>query len=180
MSKYKAYASLGSNDTPPAVLKLMTRIAEVMFKRGLVLRCSEVNAADRAFIAGASGKWFSFVPGPNIDETLDNPDAKYEPYSDWAIPSDITPSSSDFAFAKSLDKGFVFLNTAQKRWAIIGNSLIHGLDRESVARMLIVWSQPGDHCEWAMKVAVKAGVPVYNLANASHRNLFEKLVSETN
>lgn len=180
MSKYKAYAAGGSNNTPPAVLKLMERIALTMHKRGFVLRCSEINQADKAFIAGAQGKWFSFIPERGYDESLDDPKANYVPYSDWAIEADITPSGGEFTHARQLDPGFVMLNNAQKRWTITANSIIYGLDRVSVAKMLIIWSEPGDHCEWYVKAAKKAGVTVYNLANANHRNLFEKLVSETN
>lgn len=164
----KAYVGCGSNDTPSDVLSLMTRVARVLSSKGITLRCSEQSAADRAFIKGSQGRFYSYVPVHPIDDSLDQEDAVYTPYSPWAIPSEIDPACGSATFARSLDPKFLMLPEAEKRWEVVANSLIYSLDRESVAKMLICWSQAGDHVERYLKKAAKAGVPVYNLAQAQH------------
>lgn len=160
----KAYAAGGSSNTPADVLSLMTQIAGVMSSKGITLRCSEKGDADHAFIKGSAGRFYSFVPFGIIDESLDQGDAVVESFSPWAIESDVAPSSGDFAFARSLDPKFLMLSKAEKQWEVVANSLIYDLDRVSLAKMLIVWSEPGDHAERYIRKAVKAGVKVYNLA----------------
>lgn len=173
----KAYAAAGSSNTPADVLVLMSQVARVMSSKGITLRCSEQSEADKAFLKGAQGKSFIFVPGPQFDESLDQEDAVYNPYSPWAIESDIGPSSSDATFARSLDPKFLMLSKAEKQWEVVANSLIYGLDRVSLARMLIVWSTPNDHCYRFIKKAVAANVRVYNLALVEHRATIQALVN---
>lgn len=172
----KAYAAGGSSNTPADVLSLMTQIAGVMSSKGITLRCSEQSEADKAFAKGSKGNYFAFAPCGRIDESLDDPDAKAEPGSPWTIPSDIQPSSGDATFARSLDAKFIMLPRAEKQWEVVANSLIYGLDRVSLAKMLIVWSEPGDHVERYIKKATAAGVRVYNLALEADRKTMQGLV----
>jgi len=160
----RAYAAGGSSNTPSDVLSLMTRMAKVMRGKGIMLRCSEQNNADKAFISGSMGMFHSFVPCGFIDESLDRDDAIVKSYSPWAIPSDTSPSSGDATFARSINPGFLMLPLSERQWEIVSNSLIYGLDRVSVAKMLICWSEPGDHVERYIRTAKKAGVLTLNLA----------------
>lgn len=173
----KAYAAAGSSNTPADVLVLMSQVARVMSSKGITLRCSEQSEADKAFLKGAQGKSFIFVPGPQFDESLDQEDAVYNPYSPWAIESDIGPSSSDATFARSLDAKFIMLPKAEKQWEVVGNSLIYGLDRVSLAKMLICWSDLDDHVHRFIKKAVMAKVPVYNLALEEHRATIQQWIN---
>ncbi|MEG0063112.1 MAG: hypothetical protein RR740_00770 [Pseudomonas sp.] len=173
----RAYAAGGSSKTPAEVLKLMTQVAGVMSSKGITLRCSEQNDADKAFVTGSKGNYFAYVPCGRIDESLDDPDAVAEPGSPWAIQSDIQPSSGDAAFARSLDAKFIMLPRAEKQWEVVANSLIYGLDRVSLAKMLICWSEPGDHVERYIRKAVQAGVKVYNLALTKDRETIQALVN---
>lgn len=175
-NKMKAYVGAGSSNTPSDVLSLMSQVARVLSSKGITLRCSEQSVADRAFIQGAQGRFFSYVPQHPIDDSLDQANAVYTPYSPWAIASETDPSSGSATFARSLDPKFLMLPEAEKRWEVVANSLIYSLDRESVAKMLICWSQPGDHVERYLKKAVKAGVPVYNLAQAEHRETIQRWI----
>jgi hypothetical protein len=172
----KYYAACGSSETPDDVLALMTRIAQVMADKGFTLRCSEHSKADKAFIAGSKGCFYSYIPCGEIDESLDDPDAVFKGSSPWAIPSDVEPSSGCATFARKLDPKFLMLPRAEKQWEVVANSLVYGLDHTKEARMLICWSQPGDHCERFMKKAADAGIAVYNLANSTQRTKFEKMV----
>lgn len=172
----KAYVGAGSSNTPAEALSLMTQVARVLSSKGITLRCSEQSVADRAFIEGAQGRFFSYVTHHPIDETLDQEGAVYSPCSPWAIASETDPACGSATFARSLDPKFLMLPEAEKRWEVVANSLIYGLDRESVAKMMICWSEPGDHVERYLSKAVKAGVRVYNLAEAEHRETIQRWV----
>lgn len=174
----KAYCGAGSSNTPADVIILMTQVARVLSSKGIILRCSEHNEADKAFMVGAKGNFYSFVPRGQIDETLDDPDTVYSPYSPWSIASDIDPGRGDATFARSLDPKFLMLSKAEKQWEVVANSLIYGLDRVSVAKMLIVWSEPGDHVERYLKKAATAKVRVYNLALPEDRRTIQSWVDK--
>lgn len=49
----KIYTGIGSRETPPDILELMTKIARFMFKQGFTLRSGGADGADSAFEAGA-------------------------------------------------------------------------------------------------------------------------------
>lgn len=172
----KSYAAGGSSNTPADVLVLMTQVAGVLSSKGITLRCSEQSEADMAFVKGSKGRYYAFIPCGRIDESLDDPDAKAEPGSPWAISSDIEPSSGDATFARTLDPKFLMLSRAEKQWEVVANSLIYGLDRVSKAKMLIVWHEPGDHVERFVSKATKAGVRVYNLALPKDRATIQSWV----
>lgn len=174
----KSYAAGGSSKTPADALLMMTQVAQVLSSKGINLRCSEQSEADKAFLKGAKGRSFIFVPCGVIDETLDQEDAVYNPHSPWAIESDVGPSSGDATFARSLDPKFLMLSKAEKQWEVVANSLIYGLDRVSIAKMLIVWSEPGDHAERFINKAVKAKVRVYNLAITEHRATIQSWIDK--
>lgn len=163
----RAYVGCGASNTPSDILRLMFQVAGVMYEKGITLRCSERGDADKAFVKGSKGRFYTFIPHGLIDESLDDPAGHYAA-SVWGITSDITPGGGDATFARSLDPKFLMLSKAEKQWEVVANSLIYGLDRVSVAKMLICWSQPGDHVERYIKKAVKVGVPVFNLADPAH------------
>lgn len=174
MSKF--YVGAGSSDTPADALAMMSQVARVMSSKGITLRCSEQSEADRAFIGGSQGRFLSYVPQHPIDESLDQVDAVYTPYSPWAIASETMPASGSATFARSLDARFLMLPEAERRWEVVANSLIYGLDRESLAKMLICWASPDDHVNRYIRKAVKASVPVYNLALNEHRETVQKWI----
>lgn len=173
----RCYAAGGSSKTPADVLELMFKFAGVMSQKGITLRCSESGIADETFVKGCKGNFFTYIPHGCIDESLDDPDAKPFKASVWGITSDLSPGSSDVAFARSLDPGFIMLSKAEKQWEVVANSLIYGLPilgkPGSLAKMLVCWSEPGDHVERYINKAVKAGVLVLNLAIPQDRKKVE-------
>lgn len=172
----RSYAAGGASNTPSDVLEVMFKIAGVMADKGITLRCSERGDADETFVRGSKGRFFTFIPHGLIDESLDDPSATSYSGSVWGIPSDIDPGSSDATFARSLDPKFLMLSKAEKQWEVVANSLIYGSDRTSVAKMLICWSQPGDHVERYLRKAAQAGVRVYNLALPKDRSTVQSWI----
>lgn len=172
----KAYVGCGASNTPGDVLEMMFKIAGVMADKGITLRCSESGKADETFVRGSKGRFFTFIPHGMIDESLDDPNAPAYSGSVWGIPSDIDPGSADATFARTLDPKFLMLSKAEKQWEVVANSLIYGLDRTSTAKMLICWSQHGDHVERYLKKAATAGVRVYNLALPKDRSTIQSWI----
>lgn len=58
----KCYAGIGSRQTPPEVLALMTKIAARLEQRGLVLRSGGAEGADTAFSNGTIGYKAIYLP----------------------------------------------------------------------------------------------------------------------
>lgn len=180
----KWYVGAGSSDTPADVLELMKKLAGVMSGKGVTLRCSETGNADKAFVTGSKGRFFTFIPHGLIDESLDVPDAKPYWCSVWGIPSDLNPQGADATFARKLNPGFLTLSRLEKQWEIVANSLMYGSDGQSLAKMLVCWTPDGarkaeeitdgtGHVARYIRAAHKAGVTVLNLAVPQDRAKIE-------
>src|SRR3954463_2152457 len=66
----KIYTGIGSRQTPPEILTLMTRIARTLDAQGYVLRSGGATGADTAFAQGATRReiylpWSGFTGAPN-------------------------------------------------------------------------------------------------------------------
>lgn len=62
------YAGIGSRETPPEILELMTRIAKTLNAKGFVLRSGGADGADTAFENGASEKHKRiYLPWPRFN-----------------------------------------------------------------------------------------------------------------
>lgn len=60
MNRY--YTGIGSRQTPPEILEIMTAIAQIMRERGDILRSGHAVGADRAFEEGAVDKADIYLP----------------------------------------------------------------------------------------------------------------------
>lgn len=67
MNGYRAYAGIGSRDTPRSVLKVMERIAEQLAERRWVLRSGHAQGADQAFERGAGHRAEVYLPWPKFE-----------------------------------------------------------------------------------------------------------------
>ena len=164
------YAGCGSSEAPEPILKLMTRLATLMAKRGVVLRTSEQPGPDIAFRQGALGKFFTYLP-----------EEDFEGRSAWGIPSEISPSGPRATLARKLDPMFVMMPEHEKRWQIVANSVVLGSSGGDLAKLLITWTPDGATCpaEFTeqtghvaryLRLADRYGVMVINLARREHRD----------
>lgn len=68
MSGSRSYAGVGSRETPPEVLQVMTRFARHMESRGYILRSGGAPGADTAFEDGASESMREiYLPWPGFN-----------------------------------------------------------------------------------------------------------------
>ena len=65
------YTGVGSRETPPDILKLMTEFARVANKMGMVLRSGGADGADRAFELGADLKKEIYRPEDAIPDAFE-------------------------------------------------------------------------------------------------------------
>lgn len=62
------YTGVGSRQTPPHILELMTKIARHLSEKGYILRSGHAEGADRAFEKGAGGKAIIYLPWPSFGQ----------------------------------------------------------------------------------------------------------------
>ena len=165
----KFYVGCGSTDTPAPILKLMTLLAQVMAQRGVTLYTSEQSGADKAFVRGSQGSFFTFIPDNDAGESM------------CGITSDLTPGGAAVTLARKLNPTFVAMTLQEKRWEIVANSILLGLSGVGQAKLLITWTpdgatQPSEFTENTgnvaryLRIAHKYGIPVLNLARREHRD----------
>lgn len=164
------YVGCGSRNAPEPILKLMTLLAGVMADRGVHLHTSEEPGPDAAFRRGSRGKFWTFIPDNDSGESI------------CGITSDLTPGGAAVTLARRLNPAFVAMSQQDKRWEIVGNSVMLGMSADNgTAKLLITWTPDGavdsstmtpetGHVARYLKLAERYGVPVINLARREHRD----------
>lgn len=159
----KAYAGIGSRETPRAVLASMTRIAAQLSGAGYLLRSGGADGADSAFEAGSTRSeiylpWprFRDHPSPhcNVSQAALNLAAKYHPQ--WQL----------------LNKHAQLLH-GRNSYQVLG------LDLMTKADFIVCWTKGGKGqggTGQAIRLAQAFGIPVYDLAIWNEPVLMRKLL----
>jgi hypothetical protein len=158
MSSSKYYTGVGSRQTPPDVLALMTRIATKLREGGFILRSGGAQGADSAFTAGA-GKYTEIWRPEHCTPMAEEIASRYHPV--W---NRLTP------YVKKLHGRNVFQ--------------VLGGDLATPSEFLICWTPDGcvSHggrsiqtggTGTAISIASEYGVQVNNLAIPQHRVAWE-------
>ena len=182
MNSYKAYAGVGSRETPADVLSVMTEFAKYMETRGYVLRSGAAPGADTAFEMGASKKAREiFLPwkGFNSNESgFERPTVPAMELSDRFHPllSTLDRTSDRWKSEK--------VQTLRKLMGRNAHQVL-GWDLGTPSCFVVCWtpdaadgvtkptsSKTGGTGQ-AIRIAVDRGIKVYNLANAVTRKLIE-------
>jgi len=154
------YAGIGSRSTPPAVLAVMTRIAERLSAHGYTLLSGGAAGADTAFEAGATSKEI-YLPRPN--------------WKDRSGPGAIAqPSSEAFRLAAILHPYWGKLSDMAKALMARNSHQILGHDLRSPVDFVVCWTPDGCEREedrtmhtggtgQAIALASRWGIPVFNL-----------------
>lgn len=155
-----AYAGIGSRATPPAVLGLMTRVAERLQVRGYLLRSGGALGADTAFESGAGLSREIFLPWRNFNK---NESPLFE------------PSPAAFELAASLHPAWSRLDDKARCLMARNCHQILGLDLRSPVGFVACWTEDGCESEaersprtggtgQAIALASRHGIPVINFA----------------
>jgi len=166
----RKYAGIGSRETPHEVLSEMHRIGAFLAKRNFILRSGGADGADSAFeqaCCSANGKMEIFLPWRGFNN---NKSPLYE-----------QPSQEAILLASSIHPAWQNLSSAAKVlharncYQILGQSLDDPVD------IVICWTPAGavvGGTATAIKLAVKYGIPVYNLAIARDKDSLREYFKE--
>ena len=153
----KAYAGIGSRETPTAMQELMVLIGSTLAKRGFTLRSGAADGADIAFETGAKlagGPTEIYLPWAGFNNHLHTPcfpgpdafDLAAEYHPNWA----------------SLSQGAMKL-MARNSYQVLGEHL------NDPVKMVICWTPRGrgsGGTGQAIRIAQAYKIPVFDLGNA--------------
>jgi len=178
MTEYKYATGVGSRDTPPNVLELMTEIAEDFVKLGYTWRSGHAPGADQAFEKGAGANCQIFLPWPQFEKRVPiHPDAIVFPQ--YTIEARRLAASHHPAWSKLKDS--IKHLIARDVHEVLGYDLTPPYERKS--KFLICWTSDGattgaetgrgtGGTGQAIRIAEAFDVPVYNLGRSDHFRFF--------
>lgn len=153
------YAGIGSRNTPPDVLAIMTKLARRLDELGFVLRSGGAEGADSAFEDGAKNKQI-FLPWEGFN----------------GCQSEFTQSSSEaFSVAEVVHDGWQYLKPGAQKLMARNSHQILGADMRSACDFVVCWTADGAEKSsqrgrgtggtgQAIDLADRFGIPVFNLA----------------
>ena len=150
----KYYTGIGSRNTPPDILKLMTEIAIALSSDNYILRSGGAGGADEAFEIGATQKriyipWSGFNGKSYDGENYLVPDYNEE----WVFDYHPRP---DY-----LSRGALRL-MSRNTYQVLGDDL------NSPSDFIVCWTRDGKASGGtgqALRIAADFKIPVYNLFN---------------
>lgn len=160
------YAGVGSRDTEPRIMDIMSKIASILEDKGYILRSGHANGADMAFELGIKdlSKMNIFLPYEGFNKAYSNMSHGGYIY----IPDDITDPNYCRAYEslKYHPKGYN-MSQSTKIMMIRNFFQIHGLIGEEKSSFNLCWTpegKPVGGTAQSIRLCKAAGVPVYNLA----------------
>lgn len=176
MTPVRAYAGIGSRQTPEDILALMAATARMLAAQGWTLRSGGAGGADTAFeLAVSEAQREIFLPWPSFS----------------GRPGLVISSLPVFAQAEAIAKTHHPASGNPEVWKKIGKLMarnacqVLGRDLTSPSAFVLCWAAKSKRDDTgrvvdveggtglAVRVAATYGVPVYNLALPEHRARIE-------
>jgi hypothetical protein len=169
------YAGVGSRSTPEDVLELMGDLAARLAGSGWRLRSGRARGADDAFERGA--------------ERVQGDVEVYRPDGGWCGLEELTPggpTEAALALAKELHPAWGRCSEYVRRLHGRNGHQVLGPALDDPVRFLCCWTPDGSldgsrreagGTGQALRVAVRFGVPVVNLARPGHRRSVESFLA---
>jgi hypothetical protein len=170
----KAYAGIGSRETPRDALALMTRLAGLLGGLGFRLRTGGADGADTAFEHGAPSDDVVdlFLPWPGFNAR--SRAARNRPKAPDA-----------FRVAAGVHPHWERLNEPMRALHARNAHQVLGDDLKTPAAFVLCWTADGatelttvrtGGTGQAIRLAASLGLPVWNLARPNHRSAWEALL----
>lgn len=150
----KIYAGIGSRETPPDFLKMMTLLGEILSKNGFLLRSGGAEGADKAFALKSTKNEIFYAKDSNLD---------CEMMAESVIPH----WSNCKEFARKLHGR--------------NCKIILGADLNNPVDFVICWTKNGKSIggtRTGIVLAEKWNIPVFNLALESDLIKLNKFLKE--
>lgn len=171
----KAYAGIGSRETPEDILQLMHVVAAHLAQKGYTLHSGGADGADTAFEYGCKS-----VKGP-MCIFLPSPGWNHRPFGGSYIVPDMSKSMD---IAGKVHPGWNYLNDFVKKLHSRNVNQVLGKNLDEKVEFVLCWTPDGaiNHNETsqktggtgqAIRIASTYGIPIYNLCRPEHRHIVE-------
>ena len=187
------YAGIGSRNTPKFILELMTKLSSKLEKDGLILRTSECEGADRAFISG--------VKEPHHKEIY-TIEEEYNEYSKSKEPTIYLNGEKIYFTEQAMQSVYEYslepeITIQDKAYLMLSYFQIFGYEDKgeevlhcNPVEFVICWTEDG--CSSHLTRTKKTGmtgqgisladtayiyIPIYNLQNEEHRQILINYLS---
>jgi len=160
----RIYTGIGSRETPNDILKLMTLIAEFLYKRSYTLRSGGAEGADLAFEEGAKEKKEIYIPWKGFNKSTS---------SLCEIPEEA------FLKAEKVHPAWHNCSIGAKRLHARNIMQILGKDLCTPAKFVVCWTKDGKKVggtATAINLAEENRIRIFNLANPQDKyQIVEKI-----
>lgn len=175
----KIYTGIGSRETPDDVIELMTLIGSALGSKGYTLYSGGALGADTAFETGCDrvgGQKRIFLPWKGFGKKH----GRVESDSDCFT----VPTEAKEEFNKLVEEyGDFNKGCATYIWSLMERNMLQilGPDLSCPSSGVVCWTPNGlekGGTRWAIRLAKKKGITVYNLAIEDVRCKFESMVRD--
>ena len=157
------YAGIGSRNTPESCLKYMTRLAEQLSLKGLILRSGGARGADTAFERGAGDLKEIYTADSDIHQDAWNTVHQFHP----------RPNSLSYHVRKLMARNAMQIFGPQMDTPV---KFVLCWTPDAADGVNILTSSSTGGTGQAIRIAAHAGVPVFNLrSRVTLLNLSEKI-----
>lgn len=168
----KCYAGIGARNTPTEVLAVMRNSALLLAKDGYICKTGAALGADQAFGNGAGNKLELYLPWPDYEKawisSLDYPGVSV---INAILDRDAFRSVDQYHPAPGKLRPAVRLMHA-RNYLIVRN-----------VEFVVCWTPEGvvvGGTGQALRIAIAAGTPIYNLGHQPTLDAFSKKIAERN
>lgn len=161
----KWYAGIGSRETPPEKLLEMRFIAERLESLDFVLRSGNADGADQAFQSGAGKNLAVYLPWPG--------------YNGYTGPT-IYPSERAIGMAMAFHSAPWHLTQGAEKLHGRNMHIILGSELRQPVSLVVCWTKDGKEIggtATGIRCALKYGIPVFNLARYTAREVLEEYLN---
>lgn len=152
------YTGIGSRESPPEIMQLMTSVAAELSDYGYVLRSGHAPGADIAFEVGCLGKGEIYLPWASFN--------KETPVLGTPIVPAYDIRSEDIAM--KFHPNWNALSDGGKRLMNRNSYQVLGQDLMQPSHFVLCWTpggKPVGGTSQALRIAAHAGIPIFNLFN---------------
>lgn len=157
MDEYRAYAGIGSRETPLMILKLMQILAKQFRGEGFTLRSGRAPGADQAFEDGAGDKAEIFKPWRAFEKDY------FSAFNSRVFDD---PTVAAIEAAKEYHPNWGALSRGGELLMGRNMHIVLGQDLDDPVDFIICWTKDGKitgGTGQALRVAESLAIPVYNL-----------------
>lgn len=164
----KCYAGVGSRQTPPEILSVMTNAARALRALGWMLRSGHAPGADQAFGLGAGNDAEIFLPWPRFEHQAPKNGKVYS-----------YPKPRAYDIAQDVHPRWENVKSGAKALHARNAHQVLGWDLETPVRFLLCWTERGlvvGGTATAIRIAHRNGVEVRNLAEGQTLWRVERMI----